>query len=186
MVIYKSFDQKLAVKGINSKMLLGYNIFFFILLSITVFFIAMIIITNSDKGPLIAFIILFLLLFSVQILCLFHLVKARKQVIIFDKKSGLIKKYSGKKYNESFIGKASHWYLQEALHKNHKSGFSDYHAVIVGNKGKAYIGLSAMSKNGLIKKLKRLNKYYALDFEMSTNTLTSFEIIADKKRWAGI
>ena len=55
----------------------------------------------------------------------------------------------------------------------------------MGAKGRSYIGLSSLTKKGLIKKLGKLNEYFNIEFVASTGAIDNIEAIRQNKRLGG-
>ena len=186
MVKYRNIGEKLAVKGLNSSMALGFNISFFLLLCLSCFLAVLTAETNTDHSIQVLFICMFIIFLAIQCFFLCGFIKIYRKFIVFNKNNGLIEFYAGEKYKKRSLGKVTHWHIQQVLHKNINGGFYDYHAVLVGSKGKLYIGLSAITQKALINKLSKLNEYFKVDFIVSTSSIDTFEALKQQKRYGGV
>lgn len=172
---YKYFKNELAVKGLNSRRTLGFNVicaaflFWIMLLTLVVY--------EIEDGDDIFAVCMFLLIFMLiaQSSLLHSYIKTLRKVIVFNKHRGVIKFYEDDECRVFTFGKARYWYIQEVLHKSIRGGFHDHHIVLVGSRGKKYIGLSALTKKGAIKKLQKLNDYFQMEFVFSETSISSYE-----------
>tara|TARA_R110002049_G_scaffold241602_1_gene415387 strand:- start:361 stop:921 length:561 start_codon:yes stop_codon:yes gene_type:complete len=182
---YKFVGDKLAVKGLGSFRVFCACIIFFLLLTLSLFILILTEETNQDQGAQFAILFIFLLMCAVQYFLIRAYLKKQKSIIVFNKKRGSVEFYLDDRYKKISLGRISNWYIQTVLIKTNRGGVYQHYALLVGHRGKVYIGLSAITKTGLKKKLRRINAYFQLGFEESDNIIGAMEAMNQIKRFGG-
>ena len=184
MASFKVIDKKLYVKGLNAGVLLFYNFVFLILLLLLFGLMTLVEIKQGlDAGSGIALGSVLILLFLSQILLIITYRKRLRTVIVFDKIKGVVEFNVGLKNREHSLGSNVEWKFQKVLHQNHKGGFSEYHAVLIGSKGIVYIGATALTVKGLQRKIRKISEYYDAVYTISDDIINTHEAASRYSRW---
>jgi hypothetical protein len=182
---YRVVGEKLAVKGLDSFAFLCLCLLFFLLLIVLFCLVIIVEETNQESGVQFAILFTFFLFGIAQFFMIKAFLQKRKKIVVFNKKRGAVEFYLGSRYKKISVGKVSHWLIQTVLIKSNKGGIYQHHAILVGHGGRVYIGLSAYTKTGLKRKLRRINSYFQLGFKESENIIGSLEVIKQQKLLGG-
>jgi hypothetical protein len=185
LIKYRVVGEKLAVKGLDSLSALYLCIIFFIFFVLLLCFAIIIEETNHESGAQFAILFTFFLVGIAQLFTVKVFLNKRKSIVVFNKNNGSVEFYLGSMYKKKSVGKVSHWCIQTVLIKSNKGGIYQHHAILVGHRGRAYIGLTAYTKIGLKRKLRKINSYYQLSFKESEKIIGSTEAIKQQKMLGG-
>ncbi|KZY41399.1 MULTISPECIES: hypothetical protein [unclassified Oleiphilus] len=182
MVRTKKVGNKLAVKGIDTGRAL------FGVVAIPVFFVLYLLTfilmeRNQQVGEYIelSLIVVLLLMVVAFILSLHSYRKSAGLIFLFNKSNGIVEAFRHKGLVSKYsLGRNVKLKLQRAQGIVWTIGGGSerlltYHAVLNGSKGEVWIGASAFTQRGLLKKVKVISDYYNAQHEVSEDILNTYE-----------